>query len=379
MRTLTPKYAAIVILALLMSSLLGTTLAVNKLTLSLLDTSKFPKAICNDGNPSGYYYLPATTKPNRWIFHLEGGWWCWDVKSCMGRWSSSKGMVSSSSWPSVRTPGGIFNADPTSYPEWSGVNLVYLPYCSSDAWAGDGVGTVNGTNWQFRGRSVVEAVFRTFFEGHNLKAAQEVLFSGCSAGGQGLLYNLDFAADLLADLTPPGLRIKGFADSGWMMNFPSVPNPRTEIHTQFRLGWDLWKPRTSACSLVNPVNPYDCFFSPTYIGYLTTPVLIQSSAYDAFQIPYDCCSPPFNSPSSQGLSSQLASATRTAMHRLIHHPHSVYSPSCFTHCLSEGRQFTSLQVMGTSLATKLTNWFFDRIPDIGPIIDDCGFNCSTRC
>ena len=115
-------------------------LAINKLSLTLLDTAKFPNAVCNDGTPSGYYHLPAPTKPNRWVFHLEGGWWCWDDKSCIGRWSSSRGMVSSSSWPSVRTPGGIFNVDPNLHPEWSGVNLVYLPYCSSDAWAGDGVG-----------------------------------------------------------------------------------------------------------------------------------------------------------------------------------------------------------------------------------------------
>lgn len=237
----------------------------------------------------------------------------------------------------------------------------------------------NGSIWQFRGCSIVDAVFRSFFEGRNMKKSQEILFSGCSAGGQGLLYNLDFVAGLLADITPLGLRIKGFADSGWMMNLPSKPNPASEVHTQFRRGWDLWKPRASACSVVNPIDPSTCFFSPNYISYLETPVLIQSSSYDAFQIPYDCCSPPFQSPSSQSLSAQIADATRTAMGRLIHAPHSVYSPSCFTHCLSEGRLFTSVQVFGTTLATKLSNWFFDKIPAIGPLLDDCGFNCSTHC
>jgi hypothetical protein len=369
-----PLVAVVLFLCILAS----TTVAATQLKLTLFDPLAFPNAVCNDGTPSGFYYLPATSQPNRWIFHLEGGWWCWDDKSCTGR-LGSKSMVSSASWPTTRSFGGIFSNNPSVSPDWVGVNFVFMPYCTSDAWAGDGTGLVNGTMWQFRGRSVVEAVFKSFFEGAKFTSPQEVLFSGCSAGGQGLLYNVDHVSQLLSQLVPSGVTVKGFADSGWMMNLPSIRNPTTEIHTQFKAGWKLWQPRESDCSIVNPVDPYHCFFSPNIISYITTPTLIQSSAYDAFQVPYDCCSPPFTDPSAQWMSQAIARATRNAMHDLIHPPHSVYSPSCFTHCLSEGTSFSKVQIDGTSLATKLSNWYFTRLPDLGPMIDDCGFNCSTHC
>ena len=367
--------ACLVILAVIAAE----TAAAPKLQLYLLDTKEYPRAICNDGSPSGFYFQPATTKPNNWILHLEGGWWCWDDKTCVGRANSSPGMVSSKTWPSTRSPGGIFNVNAQDFPEWAGANLVYMPYCTSDAWAGDGEGVVNGTQWPFRGRAVVDAVFTTLFGRLKTDAPQEVLFSGCSAGGQGLLYNVDQAHKIVADLTPSGLRFKGFADSGWMMNQASTPNPASPIHVQFQKGWALWQPRESDCAIANAADPHYCLFSPNAIGYINTPTFIQSSSYDSFQIPYDCCNVPFKTPGDSAQAASLAHAARTAARHLIRPPHFMYSSTCFAHCLSEGYGFTRTLVQNVSLATTLTNWFFDTAPDATPIIDNCGFNCSTHC
>ena len=32
-------------------------------------------AVCNDGSPSGYYFVPGTTQSNIWLVYLEGGMW----------------------------------------------------------------------------------------------------------------------------------------------------------------------------------------------------------------------------------------------------------------------------------------------------------------
>lgn len=370
--------ACIALIAVL-AAVVAQTEAIPRLELHMLDIQKFPRAICNDGSPSGFYYQAATTNTNRWILHLEGGWWCWDDATCMGRAASSPGMVSSKTWPATRSPGGIFNVNANDFPDWAGVNLVYMPYCTSDAWVGDGDGLVNKTSWPFRGRSVVDAVFQTLFTGIKGNTPQEVLFSGCSAGGQGLLYNVDGAKKIVSDLTPPGLRFKGFADSGWMMNMASTPNPASPIHVQFQKGWMLWQPRESDCAIANAADPHYCLFSPNAIGYITTPTFIQSSSYDSFQIPYDCCNVPFKTPGDSAQAAGIAHASRTAMRHLIHAPNFMYSSTCFAHCLSEGRQFTSTMVQNTSLATSLTNWFFDRTPNALPLIDNCGFSCSTSC
>jgi len=35
-----------------------------------------PLAVCNDGSPSGFYFVPGTTQSNVWLVYLEGGMWC---------------------------------------------------------------------------------------------------------------------------------------------------------------------------------------------------------------------------------------------------------------------------------------------------------------
>ena len=53
-----------------------------------------------------------------------------------------------------------------------------MPYCTSDLWSGNG----DGGLWTFRGRDVVKAVFGDLLANRGLKAGDEILFTGGSAG-----------------------------------------------------------------------------------------------------------------------------------------------------------------------------------------------------
>ena len=81
-------------------------------------------------------------------------------------------------------------------------------YCSSDQYAGDGVNYVGssskngnliiGDNWQFRGKEIVLSIVQYLFGFNNgLKYAQEILWSGCSAGGQGVVNTVDEVSHVL--------------------------------------------------------------------------------------------------------------------------------------------------------------------------------------
>ena len=77
----------------------------------------------------------------QWIFYLEGGGWCWNSTSCLSRLVlngilfGGSALVSSSHWPPSQTfEAGIFLMEAGG---WAEANLVYLPYCSSDAHMGD--------------------------------------------------------------------------------------------------------------------------------------------------------------------------------------------------------------------------------------------------
>ena len=49
---------------------------------------------------------------------------------------------------------GIFDQDPKRNP-WAGAHLVYVPYCSSDAWVGD---ATSSFGFQFRGQRIIAAL-----------------------------------------------------------------------------------------------------------------------------------------------------------------------------------------------------------------------------
>ena len=60
-------------------------------------------------------------------------------------------------------------------------------------------------------------------------------------------------------------------------------------------------------------------------------------------------------------------------------PHAVFSPACFSHCLTEGPAFRSVRVDGHSLADRLRAWMAS--PTGGHVwMDGCtSFNCSVGC
>jgi O-palmitoleoyl-L-serine hydrolase len=56
---------------------------------------------CNDGSQAGFY-LRKSAGSRKWVVFLEGGWHCYDQKSCRTRWLKLRHLMTSASWPEVR-------------------------------------------------------------------------------------------------------------------------------------------------------------------------------------------------------------------------------------------------------------------------------------
>ena len=56
---------------------------------------------CNDGSQAGFY-LRKSHGSRRWIIFLEGGWYCYDHKSCRNRWLRLRHLMTSTQWPETR-------------------------------------------------------------------------------------------------------------------------------------------------------------------------------------------------------------------------------------------------------------------------------------
>ena len=84
-------------LELLLVALAASTASVSATTLDLVRFGDSVDIFCNDGSSGGYYFRPAAEDASEaeratWIFHQQGGGWCWDDVSCRRRIISSAGM-----------------------------------------------------------------------------------------------------------------------------------------------------------------------------------------------------------------------------------------------------------------------------------------------
>jgi hypothetical protein len=205
---------------------------------AVIDTRAFPDAICNDGSPAAIYFRPyrGEANRNRWVINLRGGGGCGEGQSCAARWCGCVGMRLCpatpeatytnfdrgnmiSDGPASQLASGIFLRGDAARPNPLGdYNQVRVVYCSSDAWAGTrraaplvATHPVSGApvayTMHFLGSRILDAVLATLRQdggrvapytlaGMNaplpdLDDAAEVILAGDSAGGSGVINNLD--------------------------------------------------------------------------------------------------------------------------------------------------------------------------------------------
>lgn len=214
-----------------------------ELQLSEVNTAQFPDALCNDGTPPIIYFRPHRTPAaaTKWVISLRGGGTCASAASCAARWCScantnrcpfaaettnfnlnnmSGGGRRGQAGDGImdRTPPG---ASPNPLADYNHVQLVY---CSSDAWAGAARGVSMTTTHpisgqpvtyalHFLGSRILDADLRVLRQDGvaplsytldgapvampDLDDATEVVLAGDSAGGAGVVANLDFVAATL--------------------------------------------------------------------------------------------------------------------------------------------------------------------------------------
>ena len=164
----------------------------------------------------------------------------------------------------MKTVGGILSSDREENPHFADANHVLVPYCSSDSWSGTAPADPKaGTRFSFLGAEILAEVVRELFSWEKLGSGRELYLVGSSAGGTGVLVNLDNIADLVRSLGSH-MRVRGVVDSGWFLdNDPfsesgeARPGPAATVST----GASLWRARVpDSCAQHFPGNEWKCFF-----------------------------------------------------------------------------------------------------------------------
>jgi hypothetical protein len=204
-------------------------------------------AICRDGSPAGFFYKPSATSPNLMIF-MEGGGVCFDVFCTLNPANVNERVTGETiadavanqpngtpqQVPQTPPPGGIFSNDPRNpAADW---NMVYIPYCTGDVFAGTRRGADAGSYGiqQFVGYENTTLFFSRIIP--TFPKPDAVILTGSSAGGFGALFNAQKLADGYLDFRGPGARMRFIAvsDSG-----PTFDDPYLGacLQKQWR---DLW-------------------------------------------------------------------------------------------------------------------------------------------
>ncbi len=226
----------------------------------VLDTTRFPDALCNDGSDAVIYVRPAARPEDadKWVIELMGGGACNTMETCANRWCSvdtnfSRTQMTSATAPARTSGKGILlRADESDGPAvdnpLGGWNHVLLKYCSSDTWRGTARDVTIDTRhpqtdapvtfrMHFLGRRILEAAVATL-RGEagaaltwgpdatpmpDLDDATEVVFAGASAGGGGVTFNLDWLGESLrehnADVALSGLIDSTFGPDLTVLDF----------------------------------------------------------------------------------------------------------------------------------------------------------------
>jgi len=245
-------------------------------------------ARCNDGTPFAYTYRPGTEPI--WVVNLAGGYFCEDQRlMCADRKPRLRTTLPPADGSETRRMKrqGVFGLDPSSNPIFASAHHVDAHYCSSDLWLGERTdrqpNSADPDGWYFSGRRNVAVLLDALQELHGLsdEPPHQVLLLGTSAGGAGVVGNLDQVIEALPRLAAEG-RLKVVLDGSWVADLPADVQPPDA---------DRWGPLHRACAqrLVSEgQDPVRCVIGTEWWPHVRqtgVPVLVQISGLDATQAP----------------------------------------------------------------------------------------------
>ncbi|KAK9498545.1 hypothetical protein O3M35_003154 [Rhynocoris fuscipes] len=307
-------------------------------------------ATCNDGSPAGYY-LRRSIGSRRWIVFLEGGWYCYDEISCNSRWNRMQHLMSSKHWPERRNVGGILSTNPEENPHWWNANHVFIPYCTSDSWTGRRITPLANSEFSFMGAIIIEQVIKELIP-LGLANASTLILAGSSAGGAGVMLNLEEVQKILEPYS--SIQVRGITDSGWFLDrAPYSSNAESIASVEaIKKGLALWKGQIPiSCKALYIQEPWRCFFGYRLYPSLKVPLFVFQWLFDEAQMTADNVRAPVTKQQWDYVH-KMGDSLRNTFRNVT----SVFAPSCISHSVLTKRDWQLLRIDDVTLPQALYCW-----------------------
>lgn len=318
----------------------------DNLHLKRIHDARRRNATCMDGSDAKYY-ISHHAHSKDWVIHLQSGGGCITFDECSDRANGPLG--SSIPLDSKITGECMLSNDPKINPTFHQWNKVLIPYCSGDVFVGRQLKANHPYRMPMLGHYIVVAVIKDLIKKYKINRKRtKILFGGTSAGGVGVIANLDH----VQELTFPA-QVKGYNDGGWFTLFPNfgenqktnglmesgLPKFFNTLTNVFEKNWDGFV--DESCRKQMP-KAAACLYGELAITYLKTPIFVLSNFWDAYQMTQMVSMEyqPVNSPpitkAERNFVSKFGNNTRRSLHRvLLNKSNGVFSPACHAHTFFE--------------------------------------------
>ncbi|XP_069503236.1 palmitoleoyl-protein carboxylesterase notum2-like [Ambystoma mexicanum] len=320
---------------------------------------KNPLVTCNDGTAAGYYLREAKGS-KRWLIFLQGGGFCFSKETCDWRNKTKHHLMSSSEWGQTRKGTGIASTLAEENPHWWNANIVFVPYCSSDFWSGT-LSKSRQEDYAFMGSRIIMEVIKDLAP-KGIKQSKVVMLAGTSAGGIGVLLNVDRVAKALEHMDADGVQVRGVVDSGWFLDLkPQNPSACVDFLScspidAIKKGQRLWHGLLpDKCRLQFKKNEeWQCFMGYKLHSSLKAPIFVVQWLFDQEQLTLENIRLAVNSVTEKQWSDilNLGRETKNSLHDIS----AVFAPACISHILIENSNWLEFQVKGVSVARALQCW-----------------------
>ncbi|KAK8445498.1 hypothetical protein SEVIR_9G336500v4 [Setaria viridis] len=314
--------------------------------MTIVADAAFTGAVCLDGSPPAYHLHRGSGAGARsWLLQFEGGGWCNDVRSCAERAGTRRG--STHLMTKVEVFSGILSNLPAMNPDFYNWNRVKLRYCDGGSFSGDSAYINDSSVLYFRGQRIWDAIITDLLQ-KGLAKAENVLLSGCSAGGLATFFHCDSLKERLGGATT----VKCLSDAGFFLDLNDISG----------------------------INNIRQFFS-SLVSVQFHHIFVPPSSDPRGQWSRCKMDPGACSTSQIATLQGLRNAMLTSLKQIEGEPEAgMFINSCFAHCQSELQDTwfapDSPMIHDRKIAEVIGDWYFER--DAAKEID-CAYPCDSTC
>jgi len=379
-----------------------------------LDLERYPNARCLDGSP-GVYYVNLAQPPapganedapsamvgyatsRTWVVMLQGGGECVNSAECAERAGTPRG--SSELQPDEIVFDSGIQKIPTSEDErarlpFAAANMVNVAYCSGDVYLGRAEDKDANALWH-DGAYIVQAVLSELIRAYGLADADIIVLAGRSAGGIGLIAQIDSWADFIRSKLSPAqqslVKIVGAPFAGFHYFHDDKQTYEAEDDKSRFVPWNeesfkrylaYWHGDSSlprACVDQHADAPWQCVVANASFPYTRTPLFFSQALTDSvvMHLHDNFDGGAFEHKEQVEFAQNWGGYMRNVLKPVLDHPTSgLFAAACYIHT-----DFDDIVIDGVEHHIALADWVFkDKRVKLMDSCDElmCNPTCKSR-